>query len=123
MKGFVFSFILLLSLNISAAEVNVVKQLIEDVTRLGGHPEVTEERADYVRVQLTESSYAEMLEQGDSIILIQTVCAPECSSCARVFNKEWKFLYYIEPTIKSIFPLASFDEGQVVWLDNNVWEY
>ena len=71
------------------AESNAVKQLLLDISRMGGAPEVLQEEKPYVRMQLTDSATIEMY-LGDSIIVVTTVCAPQCSSCARVYNKEWQ---------------------------------
>lgn len=106
------------------AEANVVKQLLLDISRMGGAPEVLQEEGPYVHIQLTDSTSLEMF-QGDSIIVVTTICAPQCSSCARVYNKEWQLVQTLTPPTPSIFPLASIDPktGKVIWKDNDTWEY
>ena len=106
------------------AEANVVKQLLLDISRMGGAPEVLQEEGPYVHIQLTDSASLEMF-QGDSIIVVTTICAPQCSSCARVYNKEWQLVQTLTPTTPSIFPLAAIDPktGKVMWKDNDTWEY
>ena len=106
------------------AEGNVVKQLLLDISRMGGTPEVLQEEGPYVHIQLTDSATIEMY-LGDSIIVVTTVCAPQCSSCARVYNKEWQLLQTLTPPTPSIFPLAAIDPktGKVMWKDNDTWEY
>lgn len=106
------------------AESNAVKQLLLDISRMGGAPEVLQEEKPYVRMQLTDSATIEMY-LGDSIIVVTTVCAPQCSSCARVYNKEWQLVQTLTPTTPSIFPLAAIDPktGKVMWKDNDTWEY
>lgn len=106
------------------AEGNVVKQLLLDISRMGGAPEVLQEEGQYVHIQLTDSTSLEMF-QGDSIIVVTTICAPQCSSCARVYNKEWQLIQTITPPTTSIFPLATIDPktGKVIWKDNDTWEY
>lgn len=106
------------------AEGNVVKQLLLDISRMGGAPEVLQEEGPYVHIQLTDSTSLEMF-QGDSIIVVTTICAPQCSSCARVYNKEWQLIQTITPPTTSIFPLATIDPktGKVIWKDNDTWEY
>ena len=106
------------------AEANVVKQLLLDISRMGGTPEVLQEEKPYVRMQLTDSATIEMY-LGDSITVVTTVCAPQCSSCARVYNKEGSVLFSIEPPFSSIFPLAIIDKetGKIIWRDNDNWEY
>ena len=106
------------------AEANVVKQLLLDVSRMGGAPEVLQEEGPYVHIQLADSASLEMY-LGDSIIVVTTICAPQCSSCARVYNKEWQLVQTLTPTTPSIFPLAAIDPktGKVMWKDNDTWEY
>lgn len=106
------------------AESNAVKQLLLDISRMGGAPEVLQEEKPYVRMQLTDSATIEMY-LGDSIIVVTTVCAPQCSSCARVYNKEWQLVQTLTPPTPSIFPLATIDPktGKVMWKDNDTWEY
>lgn len=106
------------------AEGNVVKQLLLDISRMGGSPEVLQEEGPYVHIQLTDSTSLEMF-QGDSIIVVTTICAPQCSSCARVYNKEWQLVQTLTPPTTSIFPLATIDKqtGCIRWKDNDTWEY
>ena len=106
------------------AESNAVKQLLLDISRMGGTPEVLQEEKPYVRMQLTDSATIEMY-LGDSIIVVTTICAPQCSSCARVYNKEWQLIQTLTPPTPSIFPLATIDPktGKVMWKDNDTWEY
>lgn len=106
------------------AESNAVKQLLLDISRMGGAPEVLQEEKPYVRMQLTDSATIEMY-LGDSIIVVTTICAPQCSSCARVYNKEWQLVQTLTPPTPSIFPLATIDPktGKVMWKDNDTWEY
>ena len=106
------------------AESNAVKQLLLDISRMGGAPEVLQEEKPYVRMQLTDSATIEMY-LGDSIIVVTTICAPQCSSCARVYNKEWQLVQTLTPPTPSIFPLATIDPktGKVMWKDNDTLEY
>ena len=60
---------------------------------------------------------------GDSIVIIHTVCAPICSSCARVYNKEWQFLGNITPPIQTAFPEAYIEGGKLLWRDNDLFNY
>ena len=91
---------------------------------LGGEPKVLEDNGPYSRVALTENATMEMY-QTDSIVVVMTVCAPQCSSCARVYNKEWQLIEEIQPPFRSIFPLATINplNGEVIWKNNDDWEY
>jgi hypothetical protein len=69
------------------------------------------------------TSTCDTLLTNDSIIVIHTVCAPICSSCARVYNKEWQFLGNLTPPIKTAFPEAYIEEGKLLWRDNDTFDY
>ena len=98
--------------------------LLSDLFKLGGTPHITYQDSVYERIALTDSTSLEVY-RGDSILVVFTACAPQCSSCARVFNKEWKEVRTLTPPFVSIFPLATIDPktGVVVWTDNDNWEY
>jgi hypothetical protein len=69
------------------------------------------------------SSTRDTLFTTDSIIVIHTVCAPICSSCARVYNKEWQLIGVLKPDFKSAFPYATIQAGKVIWQDNDTLDY
>ena len=98
--------------------------IVAGLFKLGSNPEVVEEEAPYTRVALTDSTTLEFYEyENDSALVVLTVCAPECSSCARVYNKEGEVIRTITPPFTSIFPLATIENGKLVWKDNDSWEY
>ena len=68
-------------------------------------------------------SRRDTLVMGDSIVVIHTVCAPICSSCARVYNKEGQELGRLQPDIQSIFPEAYIEDGKIMWRDNDEFDY
>lgn len=59
----------------------------------------------------------------DSIVVIHTVCAPICSSHARVYNKEWKEIGVLKAPFKSAFPEAYIEAGKILWRDNDTLDY
>ena len=69
------------------------------------------------------ASVLDTLIGSDSIVVIHTVCAPICSSCARVYNKEWQFLGNITPPIQTAFPEAYIEDGKLLWRDNDPYDY
>ena len=69
------------------------------------------------------TSVLDTLIGSDSIVVIHTVCAPICSSCARVYNKEWQFLGNITPPIQTAFPEAYIEDGKLLWRDNDTYDY
>lgn len=69
------------------------------------------------------TSVRDTLITNDSIIVIHTVCAPICSSHARIYNKEWKEIGVLKPPFKSPFPEAYIEDGRVLWRDNDNFDY
>ncbi len=100
----------------------IALSLIPDLYQLKGHPEVVESFGPYTRVLLTDSTTLEVYE-ADSILVVLTVCAPQCSSCARIYNKEWQLIATPQSPTPSIFPLATIQNGRIIWKDNDNWEY
>jgi len=97
--------------------------LLTDLFQIGGNPHVIERTENYERIALTDSSTMEVYKGTDSILVVMTVCAPQCSSCARVYNKEWKLIATPLPPFSSVFPLATIENGRIIWKDNDTWEY
>lgn len=104
--------------------LNIAFTFIASLFQLKGNPLVITEDGPYTRIALTGSTTMEIYE-SDSILVVFTACAPQCSSCARVYNKEWKLVRSLTPPFSSIFPLATIDRstGRVVWKNNDTWEY
>lgn len=73
---------------------------------------------DTVPTPCSVTSTRDTLITGDSIIVIHTVCAPVCSSCARVYNKEWQLIRTLTPPFQSPFPEAYIEDGKLLWRDN-----
>ena len=67
--------------------LSISLSLIADLFHLGGAPQVMEQDSVYEKIALTDSTTLEVY-QGDSILVVFTACAPQCSSCARVYNKD-----------------------------------
>ena len=99
--------------------------LIADLFQMGGTPTVVEKDGSYERIALTDSTTLEVYQGTDSIFVVMTACAPQCSSCARVYNKEWQLISSPTPPFTSIFPLATIDKetGRIIWTDNDSWSY
>ena len=69
------------------------------------------------------TSKRDTLVLSDSIVVIHTVCAPICSSHARVYNKEWQVIGELQAPFTSIFPEAYIEDGQLLWRDNDTLDY
>ena len=104
--------------------LNIAFTFIASLFQLKGNPQVITEEGPYTRIALTDSTTMEIYE-SDTILVVFTACAPQCSSCARVYNKEWKLVRTLTPPFSSIFPLATIDRstGRIVWKNNDTWEY
>lgn len=102
--------------------LSITLSLLSDLFQLGGDPKVVVQDGPYEKIALTDSTTLEVYK-GDSILVIFTACAPQCSSCARVYNKEWQLIQTVTPPFSSIFPLATIENGRIIWKDNDNWEY
>ena len=105
--------------------LSISLSLLANLIQLGGNPHVIEQDGAYEKIAVTDSATLEVYQGADSVFVVYTVCAPVCSSCARVYNKELEFLFPLQPPFTSVFPLATMDRktGRIVWTDNNKWEY
>lgn len=81
----------------------------------------------YTRYTLADSCYAEVYHYyplfetekqsraADSTLVVTTVCAPICSSCARVYNKEGELIR--QELGATLFSQASIVDGELIWTD------
>ena len=97
--------------------------LLTELFQLGGNPHIEVQDGPYERIALTDSTSMEVYKGTDSIFVVLTVCAPQCSSCARVYNKEWQLIATPQPPFTSVFPLATIKNGKIIWTDNDTWSY
>ena len=113
MKGLIlFILLLVCSANHSFAEQTDVREQSEPLS-------VSDSEPSYV----DPISVCDTLIGSDSIIVIHTLCAPICSSRARVFNKEWQEIGILRAPFKSAFPEAYIEDGRVMWRDNDTFDY
>lgn len=103
--------------------LSISLSLLTNLMQLGGDPKVVEKDGPYERIALTDSTSLEVYQAPDTIFVVFTACAPQCSSCARIYNKEWQLLQTVEPPFSSLFPLATIENGRIVWKDNDTWNY
>ncbi len=55
----------------------------------------------------------------DSVAVIETLCAPICSSVVRIYNKVWLYLGDLSsPFAHAVFPEAYVENGRILWRDN-----
>ena len=86
---------------------------------MGGSPEVEIEEGAYAKVRLADSCYLETYHYGDSILLVQTVCAPLCSSVARIYDNQWTLLHPVPCPDAYTLPQAIINKnGNICWQEN-----
>ncbi len=96
----------------------MIPEIVATLMALGTNPRVVTE-GQYTRYELPDSCRVEVVDYGDSALVVETVCAPICSSRARIYNKDNHLIRTITPTIQGIFPYATLDEHYVLhWVDN-----
>ena len=78
---------------------------------------------DTTQVLYDVISTRDTLITNDSIFVIHTVCAPICSSHARIYNKEWQEIGVLKAPFKSIFPEAYIENEKLLWRDNDTLSY
>lgn len=102
------------------AQTNLVRQWSSDVAALRQSPVLLagDTLGAYYRLQMADSCYLEVQHYGDSILLIQTVCAPVCSSVASIYDETWQLIRAITPPVGWIFPQAFMENGQLRWQNN-----
>lgn len=55
----------------------------------------------------------------DTMLVIETACAPICSSVVRVYDKDWKYIGILHsPYISAVFPEAYVENKRLCWRDN-----
>jgi len=64
------------------------------------------------------SATIQVVEYEDSSLVVETVCAPICSSTARVFDNNNNLLRTIKPTCGGTLPHAWIENGELHWEDN-----
>lgn len=73
---------------------------------------------NYQRYLTKDSCIIEVLDYGDSALVVHTVCAPICSSHAKVYGKGDKVIRDIKPAVTGVFPYAWIENGALHWKDN-----
>lgn len=99
--------------------LDIVAGLITAITAIHGNPVVLVEEENYSRIRMADSCFVEVVTYKDSILVVETVCAPICASRARIYNKEWQILHDVPATVQGIFPYAEqVNAAGIIWRDN-----
>lgn len=106
----------------------MIKTLLLYLAMMHGNPIVTDSVGNYMRYQMADSCYWEVMRYGgttnenaDSLLIIESVCAPICASRAHVYTPEGVVLRSIDsPFPNAIFPYATLnrENGEINWIDN-----
>lgn len=72
------------------------------------------------RFVLADSSYIDLYyyDEGDSVLLIRSQCAPKCASFARVYDDQWSLIRNIPTPGTMILPEAYIHNGELLWREN-----
>ena len=101
-------------------KLRLITELIVQLSLLHGSPEVLEEQKSYASFRMADGCKVEVWQYaGDSTLVVETVCAPICSSCARIYSKESELMREVpSPLPHAVFPFAHIEDGKLVWEDN-----
>lgn len=88
---------------------------------VGGNLNV-EQHGETTRFVLADSSYIDLYyyDEGDSVLLIRSQCAPKCASFARIYSDDWSLLRAIPIPRNLILPEAYVQNGELLWRENFV---
>lgn len=91
------------------------------LTAMGKAPNRIAEDGNYQCYQTKDSSIIEVLDYGKKALVVETVCAPICSSHAHIYDTQTnKVIRQVKPTVNGVFPYAWIEDGSLHWRDNTV---
>lgn len=109
--------------------LDIISSLIAAIGAMNGQVDTLTMTDNYARYRMADSCYVETLNYGDSTLVIETVCAPLCSSRAYVYyNKESdkakasQYKPVPSPYPNAVLVEAHIEDGKIVWIDNT-WNY
>lgn len=103
--------------------LDIIAGLFATITALNGHIDTLAIEGNYARYRVADSCYVETLNYSDSVLVVETVCAPRCSSHARIYNKEGELIRTIpSPYPNAVLVEGHIEDGTIVWTDNT-WSY
>ncbi len=96
----------------------VNQQLQDSVVNIyGGQSRVLAKTDNYICLEAAEGVTMEILADTSSFILIQTACAPVCSSIVKRYIANWLFMEELRPDHETDFMKAVVVDGRIVWSD------
>lgn len=96
-----------------------IPSIIAMLTTMQAPPKQVVNDGNYQRYLTQDSCIIEVLDYGKTALVVHTVCAPICSSTARLYNtKTNKVVRDILPPFDAVFPYAWIESNQLHWQDN-----
>lgn len=83
----------------------------------GGYSSIRVSQENYLTCSVAEGVNYTLLLQADTIVFVQTVCAPLCASQVARYVANWIFIDHIRPASQVLFPLAEVKDGRIYWSD------
>ena len=94
------------------------KQISDSVENIyGGHSHIAQLTDSYLNMQVADGFTIEILTDSTGFYLIQTACAPICSSIIKRYIANWLYVEEIKPQEKAMFMKAEVQNGDIVWSD------
>ena len=96
-----------------------IPPIIAMLSAMDAQPLRKVEEGNYQQYVTKDSCTIEVLDFGKTALVVQTVCAPICSSHAFIYNtKKDKLVREIKPAVQGVFPYAWIENGTLHWRDN-----
>lgn len=86
---------------------------------MDGSPKVLVESNHYMKFEVADKCYWELVYYAqDSILFVQTVCSPICSSVAGIYTGDGRLIHTVPSPAEYVLPVAQIQNNQLVWADN-----
>lgn len=86
----------------------------------GGKSVVTYKSDECLQVQVAEGFGLTLFVDSTSFVLIQTACAPLCSSIVKRYVANWIFVEEIKPQKQTMLQKAEILDGRISWSDQTL---
>ncbi len=83
----------------------------------GGKSAILDKTDNYLSLAVADGFTIELLSDSASYYLIQTACAPICSSIVKQYVANWIFVEEVKPEKPTVFQKATVEDGKIVWID------
>ena len=96
-----------------------VPYIIAMLTTMQAPPIQVVNDGNYQRYITQDSCIIEVLDYGKTALVVHTVCAPICSSTARIYKtKTGKLVRTVNPPFEAVFSYAWIENNTLYWKDN-----